>query len=322
MTARTRIKTALASLAMLATAFAASAQEFPIKPITLIVPWPAGGPTDVGVRAMAEIAGKHLGQPIIIENKSGGAGTVGPATMAATAKPDGYTIAQMPITVYRLPMMQNTTWTADDFTYIVHLTGYTFAAMAHVDTPFKTWQDVLDYAKKNPGKITYATSGAGSSLHLGMEMMAEKSGVKFTHVPFKGAAEVNAAVAGGHTMMAAGGLSVKPMVDAGKVRLLNVWTEKRLKSVPDLPTLKELGYPWVFDSPWGIAGPKGMDPKVVAKIHDAFKKAIEDEAVVATLERFEMVPNYKNSADYKAAVAEQVKMEEELLKRIGMYKKQ
>ena len=215
MTARMRIRTALASLAMLAAAFAASAQEFPVKPITLIVPWPAGGPTDVGVRAMAEIAAKHLGQPIIVENKAGGTGTVGPATMAAIAKPDGYTIAQMPITVYRLPMMQNTTWTADDFTYIIHLTGYTFAAMAHADTPFKTWQDVLDYAKKNPGKITYATSGAGSSLHLGMEMMAERSGVKFTHVPFKGAAEVNAAVAGGHTMMAAGGLSIKPMVDAG-----------------------------------------------------------------------------------------------------------
>jgi tripartite-type tricarboxylate transporter receptor subunit TctC len=317
-----RIKTVLASLAMFATAFAASAQDFPIRPITLIVPFPAGGPTDVGVRAMAEVAAKHLGQPIIVENKAGGAGTVGPATMAATARPDGYTIAQMPITVYRLPMMQNTTWTADDFTYIVHLTGYTFAAMAHVDTGFKSWQDVIDYARKNPGKITYATSGAGSSLHLGMEMMAEKSGIKFTHVPFKGAAEVNAAVAGGHTMMAAGGLSVKPMVEAGKVVLLNVWTEKRLKSVPELPTLKELGYPWVFDSPWGIAGPKGMDPKVVARIHDAFKKAIEDEGVVATLERFEMVPNYKNSADYKAAVAEQVKTEEALLRRIGMYKKE
>src|SRR5687768_13000521 len=223
MISRMRLTTVLASLAMLATTFAASAQDFPTRPITLIVPWPEGGPTDVGVRAMADVAAKHLGQPIIIENKAGGAGTVGPATMAAMAKPDGYTIAQMPITVYRLPMMQNTTWTANDFIYIVHLTGYTFAAMAHVDTPYKTWQDVLDYAKANPGKITYATSGAGSSLHLGMEMMAEKSGVKFTHVPFKGAAEVNAAVAGGHTMMAAGGLSVKPMVDAGKVRLLNVW---------------------------------------------------------------------------------------------------
>ncbi len=270
---------------------------------------------------MAEVAAKHLGQPIIVENKAGGAGTVGPATMAATAKPDGYTIAQMPITVYRLPMMQNTTWSADDFTYIVHLTGYTFAAMAHADTPFRTWQDVIDYAKANPGKITYATSGAGSSLHLGMEMMAEKSGVKFTHVPFKGAAEVNAAVAGGHTMMAAGGLSVKPMVDAGRVRLLNVWTAKRLKSVPDLPTLRELGYPWVFDSPWGIAGPKGMDPNIVAKLHDAFKRAIEDEGVVEILERYEMVPNYKNASDYKASVAEQITMEEELLKRIGMYKK-
>ena len=321
MTARTCFKTILASLAMLATAFAASAQDFPTRPITLIIPWPAGGPTDVSVRAMAEAAAKHLGQPIIVENKSGGAGTVGPATMAASAKPDGYTIAQMPITVYRLPMMQNTTWSADDFTYIIHLTGYTFAAMANSETPFKTWQEVIDYAKKNPGKITYATSGAGSSLHLGMEMMAEKSGVKFTHVPFKGAAEVNAAVAGGHTMLAAGGLSVKPMVDAGKVRLLNVWTAKRLKSVPDLPTLKELGYPWVFDSPWGIAGPKDMDPKVVAKIHDAFKKAIEDEGVVTILERYEMVPNYKNSADYKAAVNEQIKTEEALLKRIGMYKK-
>ena len=321
MTGRMRFKAVLASLAMLV-AGAAAADEFPSRPITLIIPWPAGGPTDVGVRAMAEVASKHLGQPIIIDNKAGGAGTVGPATMAATAKPDGYTIAQMPITVYRLPMMQNTTWSANDFTYIVHLTGYTFAAMAHVDTPFKTWQDVLDYAKANPGKITYATSGAGSSLHLGMEMMAEKSGVKFTHVPFKGAAEVNAAVAGGHTMMAAGGLSVKPMVDAGKVRLLNVWTAKRLKSVPELPTLLELGYPWVFDSPWGIAGPKGMNPKVVQKLHDAFKKAIEDEAVVAILERYEMVPNYKNSADYAAAVAEQVKTEEALLKRIGMYKKQ
>jgi tripartite-type tricarboxylate transporter receptor subunit TctC len=321
MTSRKRFTIILASLAMLLVTGIASAQEFPTRPVTLIVPWPAGGPTDAGIRAMAEVAAKHLGQPIIVENKAGGAGTVGPATMAATAKPDGYTIAQMPITVYRLPMMQNTTWTANDFTYIVHLTGYTFAAMAHADTPFKTWQDVLDYAKANPGKITYATSGAGSSLHLGMEMMAEKSGVKFTHVPFKGAAEVNAAVAGGHTMLAAGGLSVKPMVDAGRVRLLNVWTAKRLKSVPELPTLKELGYPWVFDSPWGIAGPKGMDPKVVAKLHDAFKKAIEDEGVVATLEKYEMVPNYKNSADYTASVAEQVKMEEALLKRIGMYKK-
>ena len=113
--------TILAAAGLACLAGAAAAQEFPSKPITLIVPWPAGGPTDVTMRAMAEAASKHLGQAIVIENKAGGAGTVGPAAMAATAKPDGYTLAQMPITVYRLPLMQKTTWKADDFSYIIHL---------------------------------------------------------------------------------------------------------------------------------------------------------------------------------------------------------
>ena len=315
------LKTILASIGMMVLASAASAQDYPSKPITLIVPWPAGGPTDVTMRAMAEAAAKHLGQPIIIENKAGGGGTVGPATMAAAAKPDGYTIAQMPITVYRLPLMQKTTWKADDFTYIIHLTGYVFAAFASADTPFKNWEDVIDYAKANPGKITYGSTGSGSSLHLGMEMLAEKSGVKFTHVPFKGAAEVNAAVAGGHVMLGASGTSIRPLVDAGKARFLNVWTAKRVSFLPDIPTLQDLGYPYVIDSPWGLAGPKGMDPKVVAKIHDAFKKALEEQPVIDSLARFDMVPNYKGTADYDVAVQEQIKLEEALLKRIGMERK-
>jgi tripartite-type tricarboxylate transporter receptor subunit TctC len=321
MASRSRLKTFVASLAVLASMGAVSAQEYPARPVTLIVPWPAGGPTDVSMRAVAEAAQKHLGQPIIIENKAGGAATVGPATMAATAKPDGYTIAQMPITVYRLPLMQKTTWSENDFTYIIHLTGYVFTAFASADTPFRKWQDVIDYAKANPGKITYGSTGTGSSLHLGMEMLAEKSGIKFTHVPFKGAVEVNAAVAGGHVMLGASGTSVRPLVDAGKARFLNIWTAKRVKSLPDIPTLLELGYPYVIDSPWGLAGPKGMDPKVVAKLHDAFKKALEEESVIETLRRYEMIPNYKNTADYKKAVEEQVKMEAALLKRIGMERK-
>jgi tripartite-type tricarboxylate transporter receptor subunit TctC len=315
------LKTILASIGMMVLASAAFAQDFPAKPITLIVPWPAGGPTDITMRAMAEAAAKHLGQPIVIENKAGGGGTVGPATMAAAAKPDGYTLAQMPITVYRLPLMQKTTWSADDFTYIIHLTGYVFAAFAGADTPFKTWEDVIDYARKNPGKITYGSTGSGTSLHLGMEMLAEKSGVKFTHVPFKGAAEVNAAVAGGHVMLGASGTSIKPLVDAGKARFLNVWTAKRVSFLPEIPTLQDLGYPYVIDSPWGLAGPKGMDPKVVAKVHDAFKKAIEEKPVIDSLARFDMVPNYKGTADYNVAVKEQIKLEEALLKRIGMERK-
>ena len=167
-----RLTIAVAAVGMLISA-AAGAQEYPTKPITLIVPWPAGGSTDISMRAIAESASKLLGQPIAIDNKAGGGGTVGPATMAAAAKPDGYTIAQIPITVFRLPLMQEMSWNPDkDFTYIVHLTGYTFGVTTSAKSQFKTWQDVIDYAKQNPGKVTYATPGAGTSLHIGMEQIA------------------------------------------------------------------------------------------------------------------------------------------------------
>ena len=319
-----RFFVAAIATAMMAAAGLAKAQDYPVKPITLIVPFPAGGPTDVVMRAFADSVSKQLGQPVIVDNKAGGSGTVGPATMAATAKPDGYTIAQMPITVYRLPLMQKAAYNADtDFTYIINLSGYVFAAFANADTPFKTWADVVEHARKNPGKVTYASTGAGSSLHIGMEQMADREGIKFTHIPFKGATEVNAAVAGGHTMLGASGLSVKPLVDAGKVRFLNIWTAQRVKLVPDVPTLRELGYPWVFDSPFGVAGPKNMDPKIVAKLHDAFKKALlEDPTVARAMEQFEMVPNYRDPAGYRALVKEITDMERSMMDRLGLLKKE
>lgn len=297
------------------------AQEYPIRPVTLIVPFTAGGPTDVTMRVIADAAAKHLGQPIIIENRTGGSGTVGPASMAAGAKPDGYTISQMPIPVFRLPLMQHTTWSIDDFSYIIHLTGYVFSTYAGASTPFKTWQDVLDYAKQNPGKVTYGTPGAGGSLHIGMEMITARAGVKFTHVPFKGSTEVDAAVAGGHVMLGASGLNIRPLVDAGKARFLNVWTQKRVPSLPDVPTLHDLGYPFTFDSPFGIAGPKGMNPVVVEKIHNAFKKALDEQPVVETLARYDMLPNYKNSADYRASVLNLINTEAAALERIGLVKR-
>jgi tripartite-type tricarboxylate transporter receptor subunit TctC len=312
------------AVAVSATLFAADvrAQDFPTKPITLIVPFPAGGSTDLTLRAIAEVAGKPLGQPVIIENKAGGSGTVGPATMAATAKPDGYTIAQMPITVFRMPLMQSTPWDPDkDFTYIIHLTGYTFGVTTSAEGPFKTWKDVVEYAKANPGKVTYATPGAGGSPHIGMAQIAAKDGIKLTQVPFKGGAETNAAVLGQHTMLQADSSGWKPLVEAGKVRLLMIWNAERSPNYPNAPTLKELGYPFVFDSPFGLAGPKGMDPKVVARLHDAFKKAIDDPQIRATLAKYDMVVNYKNSADYVKAVKEVTEAERKVVDSLGLGKK-
>jgi tripartite-type tricarboxylate transporter receptor subunit TctC len=313
-------------LASLAAAFAlaitgaAQAQEYPTKPITLVVPFPAGGATDQLMRALGEAASKHLGQPVIVDNRAGGGGAIGPGTMAITAKPDGYTIAQIPIPVYRLPMMQKTSWSHEDFSYIIHLTGYTFMLVAGSQTNFKTWQDVIDFAKANPGKVTYGTSGTGGTPHLGTEMIAEKAGIKLTHVPFKGAAEADVALLGGHVMMIVGGTGNKQHVDAGKAFFLNIWTENRAKLAPDTPTLKELGIPYVIDSSFGIAGPKGMDPRIVAKLHDAFKKAMEEPHVVEVMDRHQMVPNYKNTADYTKYIGEQVKFESDLLKRLGLAK--
>jgi tripartite-type tricarboxylate transporter receptor subunit TctC len=321
------IKRAIATLAAAASVVtmigtAAVAQDYPTKPITLIVPWPAGGGTDLSMRAIAEAASKHLGQPIVIDNKAGASGTVGPATMAAAAKPDGYTISQIPITVFRLPLMQQVSFNpATDFTYIVHLTGYTFGVTTNVESQFKTWKDVVDFAKANPGKVTYATPGAGTSLHIGMEQIAQQAGIKLTQVPFKGQAESNAAVLGQHTMLQADSTGWRPLVDGGKLRLLMVWTGERSPNFKDVPTLKELGYPMVYDSPFGIAGPKGMDPKIVAKLHDAFKKAIEDPAVIATLAKYDMVPNYKNTEDYKKFVVELTESERKVIESLGMAKK-
>ena len=315
-----RLTTLAAAVVLALSASWASAQGYPTKPITLIVPFPAGGATDQLMRALGDVASKHLGQPVIVDNRAGGGGAIGPGTMAVTAKPDGYTIAQIPIPVYRLPMMQKASWGHEDFSYIIHLTGYTFMLVAGSQTNFKKWQDVIDYAKANPGKVTYGTSGTGGTPHLGTEMIAEKAGIKLTHVPFKGAAEADVALLGGHVMMIVGGTGNKQHVDAGKANFLNIWTAQRAKLAPDVPTLQELGYPYVINSSFGLAGPKGMDPKIVAKLHDAFKKALEEPSVVEVMDRHQMVPNYKNTADYTKYIGEQVKFEGDLLKRLGLYK--
>ncbi len=322
-TIRRSVTALLISVAMGLAAAGASAQQFPTKPVTLIVPWPAGGATDIVTRAMAESASKHLGQPIVVDNKAGGSGTFGAVALAASAKPDGYTIAQLPITVFRFPVMKDKKISWDpfkDFTYVIHMTGYTFAIGVKSDSRFKTWKDVVDYAKANPGKLTYGTPGAGTSLHIGMELIAARDGFTAIHVPFKGGAETTAALAGGHIDLSVEGTSQLPLVEAGQIRILLVWTKDRVKMWPDAPSLAELGYPWTFDSPWGFAGPKGMDPAAVGKLHDAFKKSLEDPKVREVMDKHLMQPNYADPAGYLEMVKKITALEAEGLKRIGMGK--
>ena len=251
-------------------------QGYPERPITLIVPYSAGGGTDIAMRNLAEVLGKQLGTRVIVENKTGAGGTIGPASLV-NARPDGYTISQMPITVLRYPHMQKVTWDVfKDFSWIVGVTGYTFGVVVRADSPWKTWKEFIAYAKANPEKVTYGTPGLGTSLHMTMEELGLKEGIKWTNVPFKGNADTTAALMGGHITAVADSSGWSEYVQSGRFRLLVTWGAERTRRWPDVPTLKELGYNIVSNSPYGLAGPKGMDPKHVKILHDAVKKAIED----------------------------------------------
>ncbi len=297
----------------------ARAQTFPTRPVTLIVPWPAGGATDRHLRVLADAASKHLGQPIVIDNKPGASGTLGGATMAATAKPDGYTIAQLPITIFRLPYMQKVSWDPrKDFSFIIHLTGYTFGTAVNAQSPWKTWGDLLSYAKANPGKVRYGTPGTGTTLHITMEQIALREGIKWTQVPFKGEAEQTAALLGNHVEAVAAGTGLGPLVDSGDFRMLVVWTEKRSDRFPNTPTLVEEGQKIVSESPYGLAGPKGMDPAVVKILHDAFRKAVDDPAHLAILKELSQPLIYKNSEDYKTFALQLIDEQQQLIKQLGL----
>lgn len=315
-------------LALCAAAFATTggetiAADYPSRPITLIVPWPAGGGTDTQMRLLADIVSKDLGQPITIENKAGGAGTLGPATMAAGAKPDGYTISQMPATVYRLPFVQKTSFDPKkDFTYILQVTGYAFGVAVRNDAPWQNWEEFVAHAKANPGQVSYSSPGAGSTPHLTMEEIARHYGLKLVHVPYKGGAEQNAGLLGGHTVAAAGGTSAfSALADAGQLRMLVVWTRDRLKRFPDAPTLREIGIDKVVTSPYGLAGPAGMDPAVVKILHDAFHKAMQEPAHREFIERTGYTDDYLDTEAYEKFVMQFTDEQEKLVQELGISKK-
>jgi len=313
-----RLMGALAALVCAGTA-TAQAQNFPARPVTLVVPWPAGGTTDVVMRALATATEKHLGQSIVIDNRGGAAGTIGPGHMAANAKPDGYTVAQIPITVFRYPFMRKTSFDpAKDFTYVIGLTGYTFGVVVRKDAPWATFADLLADAKANPAKINYGTPGAGTSLHITMEQIARLKGIKWTHVPFKGNAEATTALLGGHIQVLADSTGWAQLVNSGELRLLVTWGAGRTKNWPNVPTLKESGIDIVSNSPFGLAGPAGMDSGVVKVLHDAFKKGMEEPSYIAAMEKFDQEPFYLNSDDYRAYAMRTIAEEKRAIEELGL----
>ena len=297
---------------------ATNAQAFPAKPIRLICPWPAGGATDAVMRVIAESAGKMLGGTMLVENKPGASGMLGPNELVKSA-PDGYTLSQLTIGVARLPHMQKMQFDPlKDFTYIACLTGYTFGIVVRSDSSIKNIRDLVEYAKANPERFTYGSPGAGTTPHLAVEEFASRAGIKVTHIPYKGTAEGIQALLGAHVMSHSDSTGWAPQVDAGNLRLLATYGSKRAKRYPNVPTLTELGYDTISDSPFGIGGPKGMDPALTKRLHDVFKKTLEDPVVLAAFEKYDQSVIYMNTADYTKFIADQFVKEKGVIERLGL----
>lgn len=292
---------------------------FPNRPIRVLVPWGAGGTTDVQMRVLCEQAARRLGQPVIIENKPGAGGILG-AQALLTDRPDGYSLSQMPISVFRNPLM-NPRPPFDpmtDFTWVIHLTGYLFGVVVRADSPWQTLEQFLAYARAQPGRVNYGTPGVGTSLHITMEQIAGQKGIEWVHVPFRGVAENMQALLGGQIHATADSSGWSQLVQDGRLRLLVTWGAERAKRFPDTPTLRESGIDIVSISPYGIGGPKGMDAGVVRVLHDAFKEALFDTAHVAMLDRFDMQPMYLDSAAYAAFARKQYEEERVMVQRLGL----
>ncbi len=311
---------AAASLAAPALVARAQATAFPSKPIKLLVAFPAGGPTDITMRILADEAGKLLGQPVIIDNKPGAGGTL-PAQALQTSAPDGYTVAQIPLGVFRLPYTTKINWDpVKDISYVLNLTGYAFGVVVPANSPFKNWADFVAYAKANPGKLSYGSTGTLTSPHLTMELIAQQLGIELLHVPYKGSADLMQATLGGQLMAAADSTGFAPQVEADKLRVLNTWGSERLAKFPDAPTLRELGIDLVQNSPFGLGAPRGTPPEVVRRLHDAFKQAMEQESYRAALARYDMVPIYMGTATYQKFAETTFAREKALVARLGLAK--
>ena len=292
---------------------------WPQKPIQLIVPWPAGGGTDLSVRVLAEEAGQRLGQAVVVINRPGAAGTlVAPLLKAAT--PDGYTIGQLPLPVLRHALMNKVAWDPlTDLSPILQVSGTTFGLLVPAQSPWQKVQDLLDWARARPGELMLGSTGMGSTPHLAMEDLLGAQQIQYTHVPFKGTTDQMLALASGNIMAGVNSTGFAPWVEQGKLRLLAVFSEQRSTRWPQVPTMKELGFAQaVYHSPWGLVAPTGTPPAVLSQLHDAFKAAMFSSRHLSELQRYDQDVSYLDSTAYRQMLIQSSQRERKLLQRMKL----
>ena len=294
--------------------------KFPSRPITFIVPFSAGGSADLAFRLLGKEAEKYLGQPVVVVNKAGAGGTIG-ISAVASAKPDGYTIGHSPGQVlFVMSHLEKLPYhPLKDFTYIMQFVDIYFAIYVKADSPFKSFEDLMAYGRKNPKRLVYGTNAPQSTAHVIMEYVTRKEGVQATHIPFKSSPEIQTAVMGQHIV--AGVCDFQhSLVEAGEIRLLAFLGEKRSAEYPQVPILKDFGYDFPCPSMLGVIGPKGMPPEIVKKIEGALSKAMKEPTVTKGLKQLHLSVMYRNSEDFERYAVDTYNVFGKLLKETGFAK--
>jgi tripartite-type tricarboxylate transporter receptor subunit TctC len=281
-----------------------SAQPYPTKPINILVGFAPGGTMDISTRVLSSKAEKFLGQPFLISNNGGGGGSVA-LGIVAKERSDGYYLAGCTSTgLIRIPQFRPVPYKLEDFVPIMHFGAPQTGVVVKADSPFRTFKDLVEYAKKNPGKVTYSSTGVGSPMHLAMEYVAKQEGIQWTHVPYPGSTPALTALMGGHVTAQSGSTEWIPQIRAGEVRLLATHGEKRMKIFPDVPTFRELGYDFINETVFMVAAPKGTPSPIVKRLEEAFHKAMDDPEFIQVMEKMEIEITYRNSEDTKKYLEE------------------
>jgi tripartite-type tricarboxylate transporter receptor subunit TctC len=277
-----------------------AAAAYPDRPIALLVGFAPGGSMDLSARALTNAVKKILGVPVVIENKPGGTGTVALTSMLAQ-KPDGYTLCATPSSVLiRVPQMQQVPFRPlKSFKPIIGYSTPQLGIVVKSDAPWKTLNELVDDARKHPGKIKYATTGVGSTTHAAVEEIASKERAQMIHVPYKGGSEALPALLGGHVDFASLTSEFVPSMKAGQIRLLATMSEKRLPKFANVPTLKEAGYDFVNDAVFSIVGPYNLPPASVEKLERSFAEAITNKDYLETLDRIDLVPVFYSGKQFE-----------------------
>ena len=313
----------IAAVSLWLIAFAATAQDaFPSRPISLIVPFPPGGVADIVARPFADALTRELKTPVVIENKTGAGGGIGMG-FVAKAKADGYTLLLALSSISILPAADKVIgrpplYQLDQLTPIARLTADPTVLAVRADSSWKTLQDFVDDARKRPGAINYGSSGNYGTMHMPMEMFAQSAGIKLLHVPFTGAGPAVVALLGGTIEAVASGPStVIPHVKAGKLRVLASWGDKRLASLPDIPTLTESGYDVVFFQWSGLFAPAGTPEVMIAKLREAARAAASDAKFVGALAAVETPVHYLDAPEMQKFWASDAKKLADAVARVG-----